>query len=207
MNKSCYFIGITGGIGSGKTTVSNILRDNNYFVFDSDQFSKRILSSNKDIWVYLEQIVGCSITTGENLDFKLIGEFFDKNPKLEMKFEMWYQEFLGKKILDETLTLKEMHDIVFLDIPFLLEKGIANKLDYLWIIESNLNKYYERIKMRNNYNAQKIEHLISISQINKNLLPIPYSTIYNNDGIEELEVQIKSEIYQLQKNFKVLNIL
>ena len=42
-----YIIGITGGIGSGKTTVSEILRNKGYFVIDADTIAKEILNSTE----------------------------------------------------------------------------------------------------------------------------------------------------------------
>ena len=203
VNKRYYFIGITGQIGSGKTTVSNILRDYGYYVFDTDLFSKKILIENKFIIEILENIVGEKIHKNYKIDLKKVGKFFDDNPKLEKSFEDWYQVFLGKEIIKKALSLKYKKEILFFDIPLLEQKGITNKFDYLWIVESQQTKCYERIKNRNNYSNEKIEYLIQNSKINKELLISNYKIIDNNKSMEDLKILIKSELDNLKVNLKL----
>lgn len=202
MNRKYYFIGITGSVGSGKTTVSDILREYGYFVFDTDLFSKQILIENKSIIGIIENIVGQKISQNGKMDFKKVGKIFDNNPKLEKKFEDWYQVFLGDKIIEKKLTLKSEKKIIFFDLPLLNQKGIANKFDYLWIIESNEIKQYERIKSRNNYSNEKIKYLMQNSKIDKELLLSRYKSIDNNYSIEKLKILIKSELKNLIFNLE-----
>lgn len=201
-NKKCYLIGITGEIGSGKTTVSNILRDYGYYVFDTDLFSKKVLLENKSVIEIIENIVGKDSCKNCKIDFKKVGNFFDNNPELEKKFEDWYQIFLGKQIIKKALLLKNDNEILFFDIPLLYQKGISDKFDYLWIINSKDKNCYERIKLRNNYSDEKIKYLIKNSKINKSLLPSNHKIIDNNKTIEDLKLVIESELYNLKENFK-----
>ena len=205
VNKKSFLIGITGQIGSGKTTVSNILRDCGYSVFDTDLFSKKILIENKSIIEIIENIVGQKVSQNNKLDLKKVGKFFDYNPKLEKKFEDWYQFFLGEEIIKKALLLKKQNEILFFDIPLLDKKDISNKFDYLWIIESKQAKCYERIKYRNNYSNEKIEYLIQNSKINKDLLLSKYKIIDNNKSIEDLKILIKSELYNLKVILKLVS--
>jgi dephospho-CoA kinase len=202
VNRKCYFIGITGEIGSGKTTVSNILRDYGYYVFDTDLFSKKVLIENKSIIEIIENIVDQKISLNYKIDFKKVGKIFDNNPKLEKKFEDWYQVFLGEEIMKKALFSKN-EEVLFFDIPLLEQKGIANEFDYLWIVESKQSMCYERIKYRNNYSNEKIEYLIQNSKINKDLLLSNYKIIDNNKSIEELKTLLKYEIDNLKENLKL----
>lgn len=204
INKKTYLIGITGQIGSGKTTVSNILRYCGYSVFDTDLFSKEILAENKSIIQIIENIVGQEVCKNNKLDFKKVGKFFDDNPNLEEKFEGWYQVILGEEIIKKSLSLKNENEILFFDIGFLDKKGISNQFDYLWIIESEQTKCHERVKNRNNYSNKKIEYLIKNSKINKDLLLCKYKIIDNNKSIEELKMLIKSELDNLKVTLKLV---
>ena len=58
MNSSKFIIGITGGIGSGKSTVSRILRLNEYFVFDCDYEARQIMEKNVSVRNKLLTIIG-----------------------------------------------------------------------------------------------------------------------------------------------------
>lgn len=135
-----FFVAITGEVGSGKTTVSNILREYGYCVFDTDAFSKRILLEEKSIIGQIEKIVGQKISENGKLDFKKVGQIFDDNPLLEKRFEKWYQPFLGEKIVDKMNALESEAKTIFFDIPFLQQKGIAKVFDYIWIIKSEERK-------------------------------------------------------------------
>lgn len=201
-NKKYYFIAITGESGSGKTTVSNILREYGYYVFDTDLFSKKILTDDKSVMKIIQNIVGKDAYKNYRLDFKKVGNFFDNNPDIEKEFESWYQIFLGKQIIKRLSILKNYNEIIFFDIPLLYEKNIINNFDYLWIINSQHKNCYERIKLRNNYTDEKIKYIIKNSRVNKTLLKSNYKIIYNNKSIEDLKLLIKSELYNLKLNLK-----
>lgn len=194
------YIAITGEIGSGKTTVSKILRDYGYYVFDTDLFSKKLLRENKKVVELIENIIGQRVYENNKINFKKIGEVFDNNHQLEEEFEKWYQVFLGKEILKEALLLKNKNELLFFDIPLLEKKGIENEFDFLWIVESEKNKCYERVKKRNNYPSKKIDYLIKNSKINKKLLCCNYKIIENNKSIEVLKELIKAELDNLDLN-------
>lgn len=207
MNRKYYFICITGTIGSGKTTVSNILREYGYFVFDVDLFSKRILTKDKSIMKIIEDLIDEKVSFNGKMDFKKVGQIFDMYPDLEKKFEEWYQVFLGNKIMAIKSSLRSEKNIIFFDIPLLIQKGIVNKFDYLWIVECDEIKQYERIKNRNNYSNEKIKYLIQNSKIDKEKLLCNYKTIDNNYSITKLKRLVKLElkkinIYNKLKEYK-----
>ena len=202
INRKSWIICITGTIGSGKTTVSKILREYGYSVFDTDLFSKQILIEDESIIEVIESMVDQRVSKNSKIDFKKTGKIFDDNPKLEKQFEEWYQVFLGNKIIEQILGLKNEGKINFFDIPLLNQKGIASIFDYLWIIESKETKLYERIKNRNNYSNEKIKYLIKSSKVDKELSLSECKIIDNNHSIEELKILIKSELENLKSNLK-----
>ena len=76
-----YLVAITGCIGSGKTTISNYLGDRGFDVIYADDLSRKYLY-DKEVITYLKIIIDnkIKIMKGNLLDFKSIGQFFDKNP-------------------------------------------------------------------------------------------------------------------------------
>ncbi len=197
LNKKSLYIAITGCVGSGKTTVSNILREYGYYVFDTDLFSKNILSEDDFIIEVIENIIKQKIAENNIINFKKIGKIFDENPLLEEKFENWYQIYLGNKIIERKLDLCNEEKVYFFDIPLLDKKCIANKFDFIWIVESEERHCYERIKMRNNYSNKKITYLIENSKISNELLLYDYRTIKNQGSIEMLKEVVQNEIQNL----------
>ena len=202
-DKKNYLVGITGITGSGKTTVSNILRDYGYTVLDIDDFSRKIIREEKIIAYKLKKIIKKEILYKGNIDYKKVGNIFDKYPHLENQFEEWFQIFLGNKIKEEILLLKNDKIIYFFDIPFLYKKGIHNLFDYIWVIESKKDYCFQRIKLRNNYSDEKIINLIENSNLGKNINEKNITIIKNNSTIYELKSQIKNGIENLLKNIKL----
>lgn len=186
-----YVIAITGNIGSGKTTVAEILRNFGYSVLDVDIFSKEIIYNERSVKIFLSYLIDKKI--GKKLDYKEIGFFFEKNPDLEIIFENWYQIFLGIKLKEKINNLKN-EQIYFFDIPLLQKKRIENLFDDIWIIESDLDKCYQRVKTRNNYSDDKIKRLIKESMMEKNNIKNNHLIIKNNGSIKELKKIIKQKL-------------
>lgn len=192
-------IAITGAIGCGKTTVANILKEDGFTVFDSDKFSKTLLMEDGPVSGVLEKLIGQNILVEEKIDFRKVGKFFDDHPRLEEEFEVWYQRFLGKKILDQMAGIVSNKPIVFFDIPLLEQKGISQMFDYVWIIESNEEAVINRIIDRNNYTGEKIKYLIQSSRIDKSQTSYEFKCIENNVSEEELKCLIKNEVDNIMK--------
>ena len=73
-------IGITGGIGSGKSVVSHLLKMKGIPVYDSDKESKRIVNCNERIRMKLIELLGQEIYKGKDLNKKLLASFIFGNP-------------------------------------------------------------------------------------------------------------------------------
>ena len=202
MENKTLIIGITGVIGSGKTTVSNILRNFGYSVFDTDTFSKQIIQKEKIVINMLTKILKKNIYVNGNVNYKKIGTIFENYPALEKNFENWYQVFLGNKIKEKVFSLNNGNRILFFDTPFLFKKQISNFFDYIWIIESNYTECFQRIKLRNNYSNKKIINLIKNSRVKIKKTKKNVIIIKNNSSINQLELKIKKELSKLLKKIK-----
>lgn len=196
MEENLKTVGITGTIGSGKTTTSNILREKGYYVLDSDCFS-RIVLNEKETIKFIEDLIGEKIMVDSNIDYKKIGNIFDKAPDLEKKFEKWFQPFLGKKII-EKITLDRNSEIVFCDIPLLYQKGVEYFFDRIWLIESTKANCFQRVRKRNNYPAAKVFNLIENSKIPTKNLAKKYAIINNDNDIKNLKDNINYELEKLK---------
>jgi dephospho-CoA kinase len=187
-------IGITGGIGSGKSLISRIVECIGYPVFYSDIEAKIILDTDEDIKSKMIFLFGKEIYTFGKLNRVLLSKilFSDKSliekvnsivhPKVRLKFDEW--------------ALKTKKKIVFNEAAILFETGSYLNFDRTILVIAPVEVRINRVMLRDNISKDQI-----ISRINNQWLDedkINLATyIILNDGIEAILNQIESITDQL----------
>jgi dephospho-CoA kinase len=159
-------IGITGGIGAGKSTVSTICKHLGFKVYNSDQRAKEIVSEDPIIKKKLISFFGNNIYKNGVLDRKFLSDkiFNDKSsleqinsiihPAVKKDFNCWVKNNSNEKIL-------------FKESALLLESGAYKELDKIILIVSDKNLRVSRVLNRDqNRSKKEIESIID-KQINE----------------------------------------
>ncbi|MGL4687542.1 MAG: dephospho-CoA kinase [Fusobacteriaceae bacterium] len=152
-------LGITGGIASGKSTVSNFLRELGMEILDADILSREVIEEKVNKKALLD-IFGSEIFIKKNneniIDRKKIREMvFNNKKKLEMLNNLIHpkiiEKFENRKKISEKLKNKE---IIIFDIPLLFEKKLEYLCDYILTVYTEKNIQIERIieRDKSNYN-------------------------------------------------------
>ena len=158
-------IGITGSIGMGKTTVSNMLKILKIPVFDSDKIVKEILDKNQKVRRKISKIWPDTISGNNNqekIDKIALSNKIFKSNSAKIKLESIIHPIVEK---ERTLFLKKFNkcSIVGLDVPLLYETGTDKKCDYIFLVNTTRNIQKKRVLMRPNMTEEKFE-LINNSQ-------------------------------------------
>ena len=153
-------IGITGGIGAGKSTVSTICKHLGFKVYNSDQRAKEIVSEDSFIKKKLISFFGNNIYKNGVLDRKFLSDkiFNDKSslqqinsiihPAVKKDFNSWVINNSNEKIL-------------FKESALLLESGAYKELDKIILIVSDKNLRVSRVLNRDqNRSKKEIESII-----------------------------------------------
>ena len=153
-------IGITGGIGAGKSTVSSICKHLGFKVYNSDQRAKEIVSEDSIIKKKLISFFGNNIYKNGVLDRKFLSDkiFNDKSslqqinsiihPAVKKDFNSWVINNSNEKIL-------------FKESALLLESGAYKELDKIILIVSDKNLRVSRVLNRDqNRSKKEIESII-----------------------------------------------
>lgn len=149
-------IGLTGGIGSGKSTVSNYLRTKGVNIIDADLITKYI-NKREDTIEELKFIFGEQILDGlGDIDGKKISElvFNDKeNMALLQKIAL---PKIIKEMDRQVNSFKDTDETVFLDVPLLFETNLDKHYDLkeIWLVSVPLEVQIDRIIKRNNYTRE-----------------------------------------------------
>lgn len=143
-------IGLTGGIGSGKSTVSMMLKNEKYKVIDADEISKEVLIKYPEI---LEQV---KIQFGDGF-FDWRGEFRRREfgnhifrfPKERIKYENIIMPFILREIQQRFEDLKSKGEVVaILDAPTLIENNMHKDMDMIILVWADSSTQIQRIKSR-----------------------------------------------------------
>ncbi len=208
-------LGITGGIASGKSTVSNLLRDLGIEILDADILSREVIEEEKIKKILLD-IFGSEIfiknNDGNIIDRKKIRAivFNDKN-KLKMLNELMHpkiiEKFLArKKISEEKNRDKEEKlknkDIIVFDIPLLFEEHLEYLCDYTLTVYTDKNIQIERIIERDDSNRELALKIIdSQMDIDEKLKKSDFS-INNSGTMKELKNKLQDILKEIKKEHR-----
>ena len=188
-------IGITGGIGTGKSTVSSYLKDLGYDVIDADGIARE-LAEDPGVLAEIRDFFGdCVLEEDGSLDRKKMAEivFSDvrKREMLESIITSRVIKRVSKLICDYRTGRRHAgkDEMVFLDAPTLFETGADRLVDEVWLVTCDMETRLKRAGYRDDASREKIEARIA-SQMSEDEKSDRADVVINNDGTKE-------ELYQV----------
>lgn len=192
-------IGITGGIASGKSTLTGYLRDKGYPIIDADQISRSLLDPDQEGYEELVQAFGREILLASgHVDRAQLGKLVFSQPALRKKLEAILHPLIFQKI-ETSLEGYQEHGLVFIELPLLFETGYDKKVDQVWLVHVSQDLQLERLKARNNLSDQEARDRI-MSQMSEAERIKKAQIILNNDGsLDDLVRQVDYLLSQLER--------
>ena len=151
-------IGITGGIASGKSTVTNFLRQKGFEVIDADAVVHQLQNPGGRLYQMLVAHFGAKILLedGELNRPLLASLIFNNSDERE-----WSKQTQGKIIRQELGTLRdkfyEIEELFFMDIPLLFEQDYASWFDETWLVYVSPDVQLKRLMKRNHLSKEAAE--------------------------------------------------
>jgi dephospho-CoA kinase len=124
-------IGLTGGIGSGKTTASNYFQSLGIPVIDSDLIVKRLWKENHEMVNTIEKTFGFSINTDE--DRKKLARIIFSEPSKREVLNQIVHPYVFQEIEKEKAFYTD-RQLIVIDMPLLIEVGYNKKVDYVLVV-------------------------------------------------------------------------
>ena len=190
-------LGLTGGIGTGKSTVANMLKKRGIPVVDTDLISREVIEYPEIIEKIKLEISNEVFDFNNKLDRKKMSEIVFKNQeKLKKLNEIMHKEIL-KKMWLEVEKLKKNHKIIVLDIPLLFEINMEKEVDKILLIYASKEIQLKRIMERDCRSREEAIKIIN-SQIPlyKKREKSDY-IIQNNDSLENLGKKLEKILEKL----------
>ena len=177
-------IGLTGGIASGKSTVSKYLAEKGFKVYDADKIAKDI-TEKKSVQEEIILTFGDKILDeNRNVDRKKLKEIvFEDKEKLEK-----LNAIIHPKVIDfyKELKEKDTDEIIVFDVPLLFESGIDKFCDKILVVISDYEIQLDRIVERDKIDRDLAEKIIKSQLSNGERIKKADVVIENNSSLEDL---------------------
>mgnify|MGYP001418235961 CR=1 FL=1 len=185
-----YKLGITGGIGSGKTTACQFFKEKGAFIFDADIEAKKLLK-NKAIISKIAIKIGPKVVINDALDIELLSEIIFKSSKLQNSLnQIIWPEILKKISINSSLAKKTKKKLFIVDAALLLEANFQNYFDSTLLITAKKSIRYSRILIRNNIPKEQINNRMNLQMPETEKKALVNYTIENNKGFLELNKKL-----------------
>ena len=200
MKQNKMIIGITGSIGTGKSTVSNYLISKGYSVVDADKISKGAYNIGSNGYKAILEVFGEEIlnSNGE-VDRKKIKKIVFDNSNMLQRLNMAIHPIIINEIEKEIEILLESQNVVFLDAPLLIETELHKKVDKIIVVVCDKNEQINRIIKRDKITADMAISIINSQMSIDEKLKFADYIVYNNSTIENLYSQVDEIILEIKK--------
>ncbi len=187
-------LGLTGGIATGKSTVSKILKENGYFIIDADKLVKDIYQKTETIQFVASNFPAC-VNNGI-IDFKLLRQ--EVFSKAESKQQI--EQFIYQRMPDAfkaQAKLANSDEVIIYDVPLLFEKGLNLLVDQSICVYCSNQLQIERVMARDHSSRELAKKIIDQQMpIEDKKLKSDW-IIDNSTTLLELEANLQSVLSEL----------
>lgn len=185
-------VAITGGIGSGKTTVAEIIAEQGYHVVSCDEIYKNFLHDKKFVKL-LSTEFDCIVKNGE-IDRKKLSEIvFNDAEKLKKLNSVTHPV-----IMQNALLKMQGERISFCEVPLLFEGGYEKLFDKVIVVLRNKAARMRAVAARDNLGPRAVESRVA-SQIDYDNFDFTNYCVLHNDGSID---KLRADTFQILKNLK-----
>ena len=185
-------IAITGGIGSGKSTVTDYLTEKGYTVIDADAMSRAMTAAGGKAMPYIREHFGPDyINADGSLNRVAMRDLVFRNPKYKAVLE----EGTTKVVLEDIEKIKEEkraagEKAIFFDIPLLFETHQEDSYDLIWVVTADRELRKQRVIERDGTDPEIVDLMIG-SQAEEDIRTAKASTVLDNNGsVDDLHAAI-----------------
>ena len=184
-------IGITGGIASGKSTVTEFLRQKGFQVVDADAVVHQLQKRGGRLYQVLVEHFGEKILLENGELYRtLLASLIFSNPEEQE----WSKRTQGEIIREELAALRnqfaQTEALFFMDIPLLFEQNYAAWFDETWLVYVNRDVQLERLMKRDQISKEAAESRLNSQWPLERKISLASHSLDNNGNQEQLIAQV-----------------
>jgi dephospho-CoA kinase len=197
------WIGLTGGIASGKSQVSKILRAKGYPVIDADEISRNL--SKKDTAGYLQIVSEFGqdlLDSNQDIDRVRLGQLVFSDKTKLVKLENILHPLVRQEVEKQKQEyLSQGKSVVFYDVPLLFEKNMQNDFDWIVLVATHPENQIQRLCRRNCLSQAEAQLRIQAQRPMSEKIKLANWIIENNSTLEDLNEQVEKCLQALKKAY------
>ena len=192
-------IGLSGGIGSGKSTIAMVLEKMGYPVFYSDQVAKRLYDEHPLLQKQLVDLLGPEVYRDGQLNKQFLSEQLFSNAELKAQVSALVHPIVRSAF--ENWAQQQTSDLVFNEAAILFETGAYRQFAATILVLAPLETRIERVQKRDRISREEVLKRIANQWTDVQKMALtPYHVV--NDG-RPILIQLEQLIAELRQKFKV----
>ena len=195
-------VGLTGGMGSGKTTVGNLFKALGAYVLDADEICRSLVEPEKPAWREVIDLLGNGIVRDDQtLDRRKIADIVFKHPEKKKALEA----ILHPRVIEEEQVLykeilrKDPEALVIIDAALLIESENYRKVDKVIVIACDEETQLRRIMAKNMFSREDAQRRLQQQMPLEEKIKFADFVLHNDSGLSELKKKVEELFYQLQQ--------
>lgn len=194
-------IGLTGGIASGKSTVSQYLKDRGYQVLDADQLVHELQQKEGRLYQALLAYFGPVILDeAGNLDRPQLSQLIFSSPETLRKSSELQDHIIRQELRQRYEDLKRKQSVFFMDIPLLYERQYEDWFDKVWLIYVNSDQQLSRLMARNKLSKEEALDRIQAQMSLDEKRVLADAVVDNSGSLTETYSQLDKLLEDLEKD-------
>lgn len=195
-NKSTI-IGLTGGISTGKSTVSSILDEKGFKIIDADKIARNVVEKGKDAYFKIIEYYGKDIlSTDGDIDRKALGNIIFNDKNLRESLNSITHPYIFKEIKNQIENMAKNNSIIFLDVPLLFEqyrlwREYSIEFNEIWLVYCDKDTQINRLMKRDDISKEEAEKKINSQMSLDKKKTMSSKTIDNSKDLGYLKKQIE----------------
>ncbi len=190
-----FIVGLTGGIGSGKSTVSALFKKLGAPVIDADQIARELVEPGKPALKQITDTFGIGVLNpAKELDRNKMRQIIFQNPEKKETLESILHPLIRKSMQHGISQLKTPYCI--LEIPLLLETRQTDLVDRVLVIDVLPNIQYKRVQARSGLSKKEIDAIIATQIDRSSRIKAADDIIVNDKSRAELNNKVQ-QLHQM----------
>ncbi len=197
-------VGLTGGIASGKSTVSKVLKEEGAYLIDADQIARELVQPHTPSWQALVETFGEEILQKDgSVCRKKLAAIVFSNPEKRKRLNQLLHPRIKAEIKQRMKAVgqREPDAIVVVDAALLVETGDYREMDCLILVYSTEAQQIERLRERDGMNREEARRIVSAQMPIEEKLKVADFVIRNERSLEEVKRKAQ-EIFERLKQLR-----